>query len=102
MSYNRRIEEGMKMKCEACAKKMEIDYFEVINELIHQYGKKLDVEANHLIIGIKEMFELESSNSLLKRLKYIKTSQGLLGTYILGLKVIVSKDIKGMHVAYLC
>jgi hypothetical protein len=80
---------------------MEMDYFKLINELKKQFELKTGLEPTHLIVSIEEYYNIENSSSLLERLKYIRdTTQGLLGEYILGLRIIKTNNIGGIKVAY--
>ena len=91
------------MKCPVCGyENKEIDYFEIINNLKKDFYKKNGNEATHLIVGIEEYYNMENSKTIIDRLIYIKdtVSNGALGSYILGLKVIKTKDIKGMRIGY--
>jgi len=90
------------MKCKKCGYEDSIDYFVLINKLKEQFEIKVGVEPTHLIVSIEEYYKIENSKELLDRLKYIKdTTKTVLGSYIAGLKVIKTQNIKGIKVAYL-
>lgn len=89
-------------KCPECGYEEPIDYFTYINKLKEQYELKTGMEATHLIVDVEEYYKIENSEELLKRLIYVKdTSQGVLGSYLVGLKVIKTQNIKGIKVGYL-
>jgi len=90
------------MKCEKCGYEKPLDYFVLINKLKEEFELKNGLEPTHLIVSINDYYKMENSEDLLKRLIYIKdTTQGIVGNYILGLRIIKTQSIEGIKVAYL-
>ena len=92
----------MKIICPTCGNEKPIDYFTYINKLKEKYELKTGLEPTHLIVDINNYYKMENSEDLLKRLIYVKdTTQGVLGNYIAGLKIIKTQNIEGIKVGYL-
>ena len=81
----------------------EIDYFKLICDLKEEFELKFGIDATHLIIGIEDFYNMEKSQNLIDRFKYIRdtVSMGVLGGYIAGLFIIKTQSIKGIKVAYI-
>lgn len=90
------------IKCPVCGYEEPIDYFVEISKLREKYEEQTGLEATHLIIGFKDYYKMENSKALFDRLKYVKdTTQGVLGTYIVGLQIIKTQSIEGYMVGNL-
>jgi len=88
-------------KCKECGQRIEIDYFNLISKLKKEYYDCYGFEATHLIISMDQYFDLENSQGLIDRLKYVKDTSNPLGSYILGLKIVKTSDIDGLAVVTL-
>lgn len=89
-------------KCPTCGYKKPIDYFKAINKLKEQFELETGLEPTHLIVGIEDYYKMENSDNLLQRLIYVKdTSQGVVGSQILGLKILKTRNIERIKVGYL-
>lgn len=83
-------------------KMRDVDYFRLINELKEKFELETSLQPTHLFVNVKEYYKIENSESLLARLIHIKdTTQGVLGHYILGLKVVKCINFEGIRVGYL-
>ena len=80
----------------------DIDYYALISELKYKFEEKYHTEPTHLIVGLKEYMDIDLSPSLFERLKYVKdTTQGVLGKFIAGMKVLKCTNFRGIRPALL-
>lgn len=91
------------VRLEIAAKMTNIDYFKLICDLKENFEEVYGMEASHLIVGYHQYYDMERSESLFERFKYIKdvTVNGVVGNYIAGLRVIKTQSIEGIYVALL-
>jgi len=91
--------------CKNCGQKLnndDVKYFEIIAKMRQDFEHKYGENPTHIILGIDDYYNIENSADLLDRLIGIKdTTKGLIGTTLMGMRVIKSADFEGISVAKL-